>query len=712
MIKKISIILVVLSLILIMPIHAGDTNDTAPVKSFTDLNDKITTENQTTIKLNDNYKYNKSSDDAFDDGVIISKNITLTGGNNAIIDANHQSRLLTVERNCNVILENLTFKNGFSNNSGGAILLKTNSNLTIKNCVFENNLVYNSNGGAIYAKSSTNINIINSLFTNNTSIRESELPWEEFKQGMGSAICVSLNSNLNLYNSTFRKNNAYLSTVLVISYSDTKYELSTLFVRNCTFENNTSKRSGVVYLDEYGKGEIYDSVFRYNNLTETAGTLILDSSVYALVKNCLFLANTAVRGGAINLRLFDTTGANVSIVNCNFTGNYANITGGAIYSNHANLTLINSTFNDNTARANGGAVYANEGILNITDCDFINNTSEHGGAISATSHSINLKNNLFKDNEGTVKGGAIYSKIDNIDYSNLTFINNTSPNGKDVYGAFNAEIKVIRSYFNDVELQVHLTSLWNLALNQKVKLKFEGDKNYNTNWVETDHDGLLTIKLPSNLNVGKYTVDMSVEGGFCNYAPESISIVKAPCKISVKKITTSYKSGKLLKTYVVNSKTGKKVAGAKLTLKIYKGKKLVKTYTLTSDKKGLVKFNTSKLDAGTYTIKITANNNNIKLSTVTSKITVKKASAKLSYAKKIKKGKKLKITVKNRNNKKIIKNSKFFIKIDKKSFYVKTNSKGMFKLSTKKLKKGKNKITIIRKSPNYNINLKISVKIK
>lgn len=712
MAKKIFIIsLILFSILIASPLYAADANDTVADKTFTDLNEEIASSSSNAIELKDNFTFSNSTDSQFSEGVAITRDVTITGAHNTYIDGNNQTRSFIIESNCHVTLENLTFKNGFSNESGGAIFLKANSSIIIRNCIFENNWVYNSNGGAIDSQYGTITEIYDSLFFNNTSIRESDLEWEEFKRGMGSAICTHLNSTLKLENTHFEKNNAYLSTILVISYDAVSYELSTLTIRNCSFENNTSRRSGIIYLDEYGKGEIHDSIFRCNNITETSGTVILESSIYALVKNCLFEANTAIRGGAINLKLFNETGSNVTVVNCTFTGNFANVTGGAIYSNHGNLTVINSTFNDNEALLNGGGIYTNEGILNVYNCSFKSNNASYGGAISTSALSVAVADSSFIDNDATVKGGAIYSKTENVTSYNLTFENNTSPKGKDIYGAFKAYITILRNYFNDVELEIRLDCLWNLSPSQKVKLKLSGAKSYTTGWIETDLNGFTDLKIPSNLNVGTYDIELSVDEGFNYPNVQTLKLISAPCKLTVKKMTTSFRTGKLFKFYVINTKTNKKVAGAKLKFKVYTGKKY-KTYTLTSDKNGLVKFNTGKLDAGKHTVKVTSANSNIKLSQVTTSITVKKASAKLSYAKKVKKGKKIKITVKNKNNNKVIKNSKFFIKVKGKSFYAKTNSKGLLKIATKGLKKGKCKITIIRKSTNYNINRKITVRIR
>lgn len=680
-----------------VPIYAEDMNSTDTNETFTDLNNHINSFAESTIQLNGNYTYNSSSDESLIDGVVISRNVTVIGSDTTI-DGNHLARGLTIKSNCNVVLENLTFKNGFSENRGGAILLNSNSNLTIINCIFESNTVFNSNGGALCAHSGTNIEIHNSQFINNTSIRESDLEWEKFKRGMGSAICMGINSNLKLYDTVFKKNNAYLSTILVISYDDVKYKLSTLYVDNCSFENNTSKRSGVIYLDELGKGEILNSLFKNNQMIETSGTLILDASIYALVKNCIFESNNAIRGGAINVKKFNENVSNVFIMDCQFIKNYASVSGGAIYSNSGNINIENTTFIKNIAQKHGGAIYATNGSISITDCLFNKNIADYGGAISAKIDECHFENTVFIENSAFEKGGAVYSKIENVYADDCEYIRNTAARGSNVYGAFDAQIKTLSSYFGGVELEIKLSSPWKMPLLQKIKLKFTGKKTYRTKWLKTDNKGFLKIKVPLNLQVGTYTVTITIENGFC-YSYKTMTVKKTSCKVYAKRLSATFKSGKPLKIHVKNKKTKKGVANAKITLKIGKGN----PFTLKSDRKGLVKYSTYKLSAGKHYVKIYSKDRNIKLSKSKTVINIKRASAKVTYQKTGKKHK-LKVTVKNKASGKPIRKTKFDVKIDKgtksKSIKAKTNKNGEFHL---KLKKGKHKLVVKLKNRNYNI---------
>ena len=720
LIKKASAItlILILALLIMVPLHAHDDNDTsivkdAPVKTYTDLNDKINC-TQGELHLNESYKYDCASDENLTDGVMISKNMTVIGHNSSI-DGSGLARGVTIDYNCNVVFENMTFINGYSNSNGGGIYLRDNSTLLLKNCVFTNNKVYNSNGGAVYAHYKTSLEIQNCIFSDNVAIRESDLDWEEFKRGMGSAICQSIGSNLTITDSVIRNNTAYLSSVLLVSFTQGIYDLSTLVIKNCLLENNTSEGGGVVYLDELGAGQITDTIFRYNNMTQRSGVLVLDASIHALVKNCLFDSNTANNGGAMHIKLYEEYPANVTIQDCNFTNNTAREQGGVIYSNRGMVSINNSIFADNRCSGKGGAIITTHGSINITDSVFIRNSAEYGGALSLINDHILISNVSFIENTARVSGGAVYSKSENVTALNCTYINNTAPEAEDVYGVYKAYLTVHSSYYDDVNLTVMLDSAWMMPLNQTVQLKFKGKKTYTTEWLKMDSNGTLNLKVPLDLNVDTYTLTISMGSGACQLNQSTLKVAKMPCKLAASKMTTTYKSGKSFKIYVKNSSTGKYVKGVKLTVKVYTGKKYVK-YTLTTDKNGKVKFSTSKFGVGTHKVIVTCDDSNIKLSKLTTSVKIKKASGKLSYPKTVKKSSKIKITVKNKASGKPVKKNKFTVKVytgkKVKTYKIKSSSKGIIKVPTKKLAKGKHKITVSLKNSCYSIYKKFSVKIK
>ena len=576
-------------------VNVTDTNDTlaiAPVKTYTDLNDEIGNASDFLI-LNDTYRFDMACDEALIDGVRIVKNITLVGNGEAAIDGSNLARGLYIGSHCNVVLKNIVFKNCYSENSGGGIFLDKHSNLTVSNSIFTNNTVYNSDGGVINGEYYTNVEIHDCEFYNNTSMRVSALPWEDFKKGMGSAICTRVGSNLKLYNSVFKQNRAYLTTVLVITFDDIGRSLSTLYVKNCTFENNTSTSSGVIYLDEFGQGEIYDSTFRNNVVTKRSGTLVLDASVWGIVKNCLFEGNSANKGGAIYIKLYENNYvANISIIDCNFTRNNATLYGGAIYTKGGITRIYNSSFIENTAGDHGGAVASLDGTLKIYNSTFTNNSSPTGGALCIKSDKVVLSNLTFINNTASKMGGAVYSSTKDVAISKLKYYANSAKASKNVYGVFFVKITKITYKSGKTKVRVTLTSPWKMPLSQKIKFTFNGRS---TKWYRANSKGKLTFILSKKYKVTKKSTKITMKSG--------IGVVKKVYKKTPLKIVAPKKVKKKSKIMikVKNQVNGKVIKKVKFNVRIFTGKNYM-SVKIKSTSNGNLKIATKKLSRGKHKI--------------------------------------------------------------------------------------------------------------
>ena len=703
--KKILFIFVVLFVFLSMTsIHAEN------VTSYSDLSDDISNHQQS-VNLTKDYQFDNQSDSDYIEGIEISQDINING-NGHIIDGSHQARGLYIEENCNVLIENTTFKNCFSKNNGGAIYLCNNSNLTLKNCIFKGNYVYNANGGAVNCEGSTNTHVYNCIFDNNTSIRVSDLEWVKFKVGMGGAFLVSMDSNLEIYDSTFKNNYGHVSIILVISFDEgDNFRQSTFLAKNCLFENNTSPSHTAIYIDERGKGEISDCVFKNNHVTYMGGTITLESTAYTLIRNCSFEENHVVKGGALNIVPFADYQSTVDIIDCSFLNNYASVNGGAIYANNVKLAIANSTFYNNRAGKNGGAMFLYLGSSDFSNLNFYNNHAVTGGALYIIKNQISLKEGVFYQNRASKNGGAIYDNNAGVYSLNNRFISNSADKGSEVYGDFYVHITQAGSYYNDVNLKIKVISPWKLSNPQKIKIQFSGPQKYATKWINAPSDKEFSFKVPKNLKPGTYDLKVWMDCGICSYNMIKVKVVKAPVKLFAKRITTQYESSKLFKATAKNSKTGKAVSGINFKLKVFTGRKS-KVYNVKSDKNGLIKFDTSKLGVGKHVIEISAGDKNVKLSKkAKSEITIKKASARINAPKTVKKHSKLEIKILNKISKKPIKNTRLNVKINYKTFNVKTSSKGILKISSKKLNNGKNNVKVMLRNKNFNINKMCHVRL-
>ena len=288
--------------------------------------------------------------------IIVYKNITFTSTSQAVFDAKKLSSIFVVEYGgSGSSFSNLIFKNG-NGNSGGALLVY-GKDVTVDNCLFQDNYA-SRGGGAIYTE----------YYVENHP---------------------DYGRNLLIKNSKFINNGAKITAGAIGAYG---YNTRIL---NCLFESNRvyNPNGGSVYggAIQVGKEEFITN---------------------SLIKDCKFIKNKAVsindghlsHGGASCLR------DGVTYENCIFEGNSADF-GGALTS-HCSGTIKNCTFKSNTANYYGGAISNVDGInsmnLKIVDCDFNSNSAPYGGAIKLSGYSITIDDCNFDKNYASIDGGAVF----------------------------------------------------------------------------------------------------------------------------------------------------------------------------------------------------------------------------------------------------------------------------------------------------------------
>ncbi|MCK4694128.1 MAG: right-handed parallel beta-helix repeat-containing protein, partial [Candidatus Cloacimonetes bacterium] len=251
---------------------------------------------------------------------------------------------------------------------GGAILCNEASDLTISNCIFENNTGYG--GGAIFLAYS-DVSLENILIDNCISDCE----------GGGIAIyfCDPQLNNVNVQNCYandpgggiyLMRSNAVLQDVVIdnneaIWYGGGIYcySLSNPSLTNVTVSNNLTQA-------EYGGG-IYCDTY----------------SIPAVMESLTVIGNTSYnKGGGIFLDGTDSISLQNSTINDNFA-----YYGGGIYAHYADfLTLSDCTVSGNSAYFHGGGFYYfNTSGSQLLSTDILDNTANNsGGGIMATSSSI------------------------------------------------------------------------------------------------------------------------------------------------------------------------------------------------------------------------------------------------------------------------------------------------------------------------------------
>jgi len=240
--KKILIISLLLFIISIGCVSASDvdsaniepiggdinTNFTGNFESLQSLIDDAS--EGSTINLNNNYTGSGE--------ITIDKALTINGNYN-YINALGESTIFKISADDAVVLNNILFFNGYSEENGGAI--NALGPLKLNNCYFENNVA--ENGGAVY--SSDVITISNCEFNSNSA-------------GRGGAVYLSergfINNVAEIKNTIFVNNKAS-------NYGGALYALRNLTITNTDFKDNKVNGSGGAIYTRNGRATystIYD----------------------------------------------------------------------------------------------------------------------------------------------------------------------------------------------------------------------------------------------------------------------------------------------------------------------------------------------------------------------------------------------------------------------------------------------------------------------
>ena len=241
-------------------------------------------------------------------------------------------------------------------------------------------------------------------------------PWTNPIRSGGGMRNIS--GSPNLVNCSFKENNVDVYNVV---------ESAPLFV-DCRFENHRLEpleyRVGtMVILDS--SPELLGCIFENN----TNGAILLKVGS-PVIKQSRFLSNQQIgslKGGAA---IYIETGS-LTLQGCEFTRNFSEWYGGAIYAEHASaLTIKNCTFIENSS-GSGGAIYLGEPgkvvlcSLTISNSVFRSNSAGgYGGAINSRNESTeHISNCVFESNSAHHRG-VIASFSKNMILSGCTIIGN------------------------------------------------------------------------------------------------------------------------------------------------------------------------------------------------------------------------------------------------------------------------------------------------
>ena len=214
---------------------------------------------------------------------------------------------------------------------------------------------------------------------------------------------------------------------------------------------------------------------------------------------------------------------------------------------------------------------------------------------------------------------------------------------------------------------------------------------------KTNKNGNVYVSTP--LSVGKHKiVYQSIDNNYkSGQITRYLTVKTAPAKFSAPKVSTYYKSGRVFKIKLINTKTNKPIHSGTMNIKLYISKNKYYNYTGVTDAKGFVQFKAT-LKPGTYKVVVSDYDKGYTAKAVTSQIKVSKSPIKIApTALKVKKGKYFKVKVTSTKSKKVLSAVKVKVRVytgkKYKTYTIKTNKKGIASLKIKQ-KVGKHKVVL------------------
>lgn len=363
-----------------------------------------------------------------------------------------------------VEIDNVTVKN-----SDVKFLIKNNGtkDVSIKNCLFENNTLDEQTQNGAFLNLSGEIYIDACQFLNNdTRISNTFL-----QQGLISTTNNG-SANFHLTNSTFKNTRTNsIAGVIIGSY------LATFEIDNCLFENNTSEYSG------------------------QEGTGVIHSNSSLKIRNTKFINNAGSNYGAIfcyyNLELENCLfQKNKALIKNEYGSTYSGAVGlfGPYYLVGTSMSIKKCSFIENESIASAGAICTYNCDLQVEQSSFINNKVQEGSSvISATNSIIKINNSLFEGNQSQSSSLGIIYNLGNTNYNsiqpnydhstieinNSTFVKNISATGINLLSG-NVPTKISNSIFwaNGANAPIGAKIFTPIISNSNIQGGFTGTKVY------------------------------------------------------------------------------------------------------------------------------------------------------------------------------------------------------------------------------------------
>jgi uncharacterized repeat protein (TIGR01451 family) len=215
-----------------------------------------------------------------------------------------------------VTMNNLTFSNGYSATSGGAIVVSAGTTLNVADCTFSLNTAVTA-GGAIAVGNGATLGVLRSTFSINSATAATG------SAVGGGAIWADTNSTVSVVNSMFAGNIA-TATLNDTGGGGINFHGASLLIQGSTFTGNyaTGFLGGALLL--FGTTGIENSTFVNNNASFSGGAIYV-SAGSADIRNATITANApnneGVLCGGLAVASFGAPAPSASIRNTILTRN-------------------------------------------------------------------------------------------------------------------------------------------------------------------------------------------------------------------------------------------------------------------------------------------------------------------------------------------------------------------------------------------------------
>ena len=293
------------------------------------------------------------------------------------------------------------------------------------------------------------------------------------------------------------------------------FNVSKVIVANSTFTENKYSNDSIIYLQSY-RLEINDCIVTGNLNCEE---VVRAETNYLNMTNSEFINNNCLNTIWIDDGYTEEDTGMIHIKNSSFIDNYG---GGIIKIKYNRLLVTNCVFSGNYADDSGGAIYSETDTI-ILDSTFTSNTAEDGGAVYLNGY-FEIINCIFSNNyitlsTGKGNGAAIYVFMEEIDQENILktslirdtiFTENTGSGIMNIYDTF----EVIENNDFVIYLQVYSLEIHNCTFTSNLNCAgvVGADINY------------LNISNSEFIDNGCFFGTVTVDRSYCKKDPGSIQI--------------------------------------------------------------------------------------------------------------------------------------------------------------------------------------------